>query len=502
MTDVRVASSGWERAFIVAIALGAALRTLVFAAGLPFFTNVDEHRHVDMALKYARGALPHPDAAVYEPGFPRLLALYGTQEYLLPAGREPSPPTWQLGDAVLARRVEKNARYFSSAPNLEVFQSPFYYALAGGWLALARSGGLDWGRALYSVRALGALALSALVVLAYRFLRETHPEDAVVRLGVPALLAAAPLDVFHYVTGDSLAPLIGGLAFVWTLRCGIDPDRRAADFAIAGLTGAAAFLTKSTLVVMIGLLVLVSVRGVVTAPLGQRRARGWRLGLLWACLAAPLCVWMARTHHLTGSLLGTASKVAGLGWGLRPLSEWWTHPLFTPAGAWEFLSELVTIFWRGEVVWHRSVLAHPAADAVYGVTTGVFLAAAFTSWRASASLRARLVEAASLYCVAAAVAVLAVLSLRFVFSETTNPSAAHPYFVQGRLVSGIWLPFAIVYVRGIERLCEALPQAWRGRAAAAAIGLVAVIALTSELWLSVPSFGSPYNFFHLPGGDG
>jgi hypothetical protein len=227
------------------------------------------------------------------------------------------------------------------------------------------------------------------------------------------------------------------------------------------------------------------------------RARVGRLALLWGSLAVPVVAWVLRTRALTGSPLGTASKVEGLGWGIRPLAEWASHPLFTPGGAWAFLSDLVPIFWRGELVWHRAVLSLPAADAVYAVTTAAFGLAGLAFWR-SRGERARRVEAASLLCVLGAVAVLAVLSLRFVFSDTTNPSSQHPYFVQGRLVSGVWLPFAILYTRGLARCCSALPGAWSGRVAAALIAAVAALAVGSELWLSLPVFASPYNLFHLP----
>jgi hypothetical protein len=485
-----------ERFFVGLLAAFAAIRMLTFAGAFPFFTNVDEHRHVDMALKYARGALPRPERAPYEPEFPRLLALYGTQEYVHPAGRPPAPPTWQLGDAVLERRIQRNRARFSGAPNLEIFQSPVYYALAGGWLATVRASGLDWGRALYAVRALGALALAGLIAMAWALLRETHPDRATVRLGVPLLLAAAPLDVFHYVTGDSLSPLSAGLAFAGSLRCAIDPGRRPLDFAFAGAATAAAILTKSTSIVAVGLLLFATARTLAGGPRGH--GRRLRLGLLWASFALPFGAWVGRTWVLSGSLLGTASKVAGLGWGVRPVGEWLSHPLFTPSGLWAFLRDLVPIFWRGEVVWYREVLAHPSADLLYGVTTALFLAAALASWRRG-DARARSVQGASLYCVAGAVAVLAVLSLRFVFSDTTNPSAAHPYFVQGRLVSGAWLPFAILYTAGIERICGVLAPSRRLPAAAVLIGGVAAAALVSELVLAWPVFGSPYNFYHLPG---
>jgi hypothetical protein len=498
VTDANVVSAARERRFIALIALAAAVRALVLLAAFPFFANVDEHRHVDMALKYARGALPRPETARYDPVFPRLLALYGSQEYVHPAGRPPAPPTWQLEDAVLERRIARNRRLFERAPNLENFQSPVYYAAAGAWLAGVRALGLDWGRALYAVRALGAAAAAALVVIAWALLRDTHPHCAAVRLGAPALLAAAPLDVFHYVTADALAPLTGGLAFALAVRCAIEPDRRPLAFALAGGATAAAFLTKSTLIVMLGPLLWASLR--VARAGSPTGARALRLALLWAALAVPLGAWLLRSYALTGSLLGTASKVEGLGWGIRPLAQWGAHPLFTPTGASAFLCDLVPLFWRGELVWHRTVLALPAADLGYGLTTALFGLAGLAFWRSHG--RARDVEAASLFCVTGAVAVLSVLSLRFVFSETSNPSADHPYFVQGRLVSGVWLPFAVLYTRGVARLCAPLPGPWRGRVAAAVIAGIALLAVGSELWLSLPVFASPYNFFHLPGAGG
>lgn len=490
-----------ERVLVGAMALVAALRTIVFAAAFPFFTNVDEHRHVDMVLAYAQGELPRSATKRYDPEFPRLLALYGSQEYVHPAGRPPRPPTWQLPPAVLERRIAQNRRLFGEAPNLESFQSPVYYGLAGAWLAVVRALGVDWGRALYAVRFLGAASLAALVLLAWSLLRRSHPDCATVRLGAPALLAAVPLDVFHYVTPDSLAPLTGGAAFALALRCALAPEGRTRDFALAGLTSAVAFLTKSTLVVMIGLWALVALFALRGAPPERRPARLGRLALAALAVALPLALFALRALSLTGSALGTAAKVQGLGWGVRPVSQWAAHPLFTPSGAWEFLSGLLPIFWRGEVVWHRVVLAWPAADVGYGVTTLCFGLAALAFWR-SRGVAAQRVEAASLFCVAGALAVLVVLSLRFVFSDATNPSAAHPYFVQGRLVSGVWLPFAILYTRGLARLCAGLPGAWAGRVATAALAAIAALALLSELWLAWPVFASPYNFFHLPGAHG
>jgi hypothetical protein len=182
---------------------------------------------------------------------------------------------------------------------------------------------------------------------------------------------------------------------------------------------------------------------------------------------------------------------------VRPVAEWLEHPLFSPSGTWAFLRDLVPMFWRGEVVWNREVLALPAADAFYGLTTLLFLGLALLAWRRSAG-SARRAEGFAFVVGLGSVAVLAVLSLRFVFGERTNPPASHPYFVQGRLIAGAWLPFALLYVRGLEVALGALPASLRDRAGFVALGLVLGVCLGSEAWLARPAFASVYNVFHLP----
>jgi hypothetical protein len=484
----------YERWAIAALAAFAFIRVLLFAGAYPFFTNVDEHRHVDMVLKYAGGALPHPERATYQPEMGRLLATYGSPEYIQPAGRALQPPLWEAAPQARAQRIAANEGAFRGATNLENFQSPAYYALGGAWLVLGRTLGLEGGRALYWVRGLNAMALAGLVLCAALLVRTTHPGRPLLAWGVPALVACAPPDALFYVTGDGVSMFAGGAAFaVWVTLARL-PGAPLSVYAATGLLSAFAFLVKApNLVLLAGLggLLLEAQRA------GTLRARAPALGLLVAGFALPVGAWMARCLALTGSALGTGPKVTGLGWGVRPLAEWLGHPLFSPGGAWVFLRDLVPMFWRGEVVWNRQVLAVPAADVFYGVTTVLFLGLALAGWRKSAAI-ARRAEGFALVVGLGSVAVLAVLSLRFVFGENTNPSATHPYFVQGRLIAGAWLPFALLYVRGLEVAVSALPAALRDRVGFLALGLVLAVCLGSEAWLAGPAFASVYNVFHLP----
>jgi hypothetical protein len=86
----------------------------------------------------------------------------------------------------------------------------------------------------------------------------------------------------------------------------------------------------------------------------------------------------------------------------------------------------------------------------------------------------------------------------FVFGETTSPSAAYPYFVQGRLISGVLVPFALLYLRGLEEATSGLPAGWAAPAGWALLGALAALALVSEAVLTAPVFLSLYNGFHLP----
>lgn len=481
-----------ERLALAAIAGFAALRVSALAAAFPFFTNVDEHRHVDMVLKYARAALPRPDAVAYEPDMPRLVAWLGAPDYQLPPGAvSTAAPGWAVSPDELERRIARNEVLFAHLVNLDTHESPPYYALAGAWFALAERLGVDPVRALYSVRLWNALFAALLVVCAFVLVRRTHPGDALLCWGVPLLLASFPQDTFYYVTPDAFSALAGAVAFALTLRLLLDPESGLVPYALAGAVAAVAVLTKPPNVYVLGV--------ALAAALGRarlgRRLLG-RFALYASACALPVGAWLLRNHVLQGDWLGTSSKTLLLGWRPNPVSEWLAHPLFTPRGFTHFVLDLVPRFWRGELVWRRRELAWPFADAVYTATTIGFLAVGALALARRRSGPARTAELASAASLAASVAILALLSLLFVFPPEGNPSAERPWFHHGRLIAGALLPFAILYLRGLEVLAAALPVRARAVAAWSALALLLALCVGSELWLSLPAFRSPYNLYH------
>ncbi len=480
-----------ERVLVGALAAAAALRVWAFGAAFPFFTNVDEHKHVDAVFKYAQGQLPRPGADAFEPETGVLLGILGSPEYQLPRGSPAPPPPWRRSGAQLLAKLERDQAFLASRANKETFQPPGYYASAAAWLWIGRGLGLESAALLYWVRGLGGVAACLLVLLCWFGLRNAYPGDRLVSLGVPLLVAFFPLDAVFYVTRDALSPLFAGAGFLLALRLARAPESPAAWYAATGLLTALACLTQYTNVALFGACALASRRALAG---GARRSR---LLWLWGAALAPLALWLLRNQLLFGDPTATALKAQRLGWQAKPFASWLDHPLFTPSGFAAFLAGLLPKFWRGELVWRREVLAWPAADAVYSATSLLFVPlAALACWRQRA---ARPAESLALAVLVLSVGCLAALSLLYVFPADGNPSAARPWFDHGRLIGGALVPFLLLYVRGLQQATARLPARAAARAAWCALAAVAALALGSEIALTRPVFASAYNAYHLPG---
>jgi hypothetical protein len=487
-----------EAACVAALAALAALRVALFAGAFPFFANVDEQKHVDMVLKYARGYLPEPGREAYEPQMGQLVGLYGSPEYLSGPGEIVPPPPWRRAPGAMVGVVELSERFLAERANKEAEQPPAYYATAALGLGLGRALGLEGARLLYFVRGLGALVAAALVWVAHRLVRDAYRDEPLVRWGVPVLACVFPQDTLFYVTPDVLSPLLGGAVFALSLRLAGRPESGRGAYAACGLLLAAALLTKWTNAALALVAAAASLHALAHAPWpGGRRALLGRLGWQWGLALAPVVWWCGRSLHLYGDPTASSLKVARLGWRPKPLADWLEHPLFTPAGLADFAGGLVPTFWRGELAWHRVDLALPALDAHYTATTLHFLALAAVGLRRREPRRF-LAEGLAGLGLATAAATLAALSLAFVFDETTNPPASRPYFVQGRLISGVLLPFLLLYARGISFAASRLPARAGHAAGALLIGALALAITASELALAWPVFASRYNLYHLP----
>ena len=494
-----------ERWIVAGLAAFAALRVFVFAAAFPFFHNVDEHMHVDLVLKYARGFLPGPEDAHFEADTARYLLFQGSPEYMVQpdpkTGRGMSGPR-QKKELRRAdpKRAQRRIAEVARGTNIEAEAPPVYYVVTAGWYSLGRS--LRFGplASLYWMRWLAVAAVAALVAVTWIALRSRYPDDAFMRLAPPLLLASFPNDLFFGVTADVLSPLLGAASFFALL------DLREGRFGLRGAVGvglllAVTFLNKYSNAAFLALAGLLFVGALL-----ETWRRRTSLGSLapWACMGVGAAVgilpWLIRNALVVGSVTGTHRKIAWLDWALKEPAEWFDHPLFTLSGWAEYLPSLIANFWRGEFVWHRERIANGTVDDVYVISTAVLLAVAGVAWvRRRGSREGLRLEGCALGLCALGVGLLAGLSLLFQYTTWGAPRVDFPYLASGRLLGGAFAPFAILYVRGIRQSTSWLPGRWAAWAAWAALAAVVAVCVGSEIALSRGVFASEFNWYHRSG---
>jgi hypothetical protein len=489
-----------ERVVLSVIVVAAVARVLFFAAAFPLFNNLDELAHIDLVIKRAAGlpsAYDEPYAMatreiafVYATGIAtngRQVVIYRSPEYTLPLSTAETPaPVWMM--PVEVRRVIAPTALASwPARNHEAYEPPLYYVLASWWARLGALLGLREARLVYWIRFMDALIVGTLVVLAAAYARTYDSTSQALRLGLPLLVAAIPQDAFYSVTNDALSPLVGGLAIYRGLRLAGGEMIRVRDAALVGGLIGLALLTKLTNVLVIAMVPLL-------VGLSWRRSIGdvGRLVGGLAAGAAPLVLWQT-TAGAAASRAG--GKAALAGWSYRPLAQLSEHPILTVQGAATFLHGLLSTLWRGELAWHRVPLAMPAMDAVYSLSSLALVAAAVVRLRVESRPAPRRATLVSLAAFMTGVLILAGLSLIFDFGESAYPSRALPYFAYGRLIGAALLPFAALYVYGLEAVLSR--TLLRGRELTVIAVLIGLATLT-ELVLSIEPIASPYNWFHLP----
>jgi hypothetical protein len=492
-------SSSYEFWWVIGFCFFAAVRVLFFSAAFPFFNNVDERRHVDLVIKYAKGHVPH-GAELISPATLPYLSHYASPEFLSrPESFEGGyfGPMWKHPTEEVASTIARIEEIWSRTPNQESSQPPLYYGVAAAWLHAGKLIGVKGGSALYWIRFLNVALITVLVCLAYFAARLAFPDQLALRLGVPLLIAAVPQDTFYGINNDVLSPICFGLVFICLIKWFSRGDPSISLGIATGLSIGAAYLTKLSnlplIIVAVGAILWWSIVEARTGKLGEAIAP---LGALAVCAATPIVAWVSwmKTHF--GDFTGASSKAQLLGWTTKPFSDWWSHPIFTASGLWTFLSELIASFWRGEFMWHAQTIGYKGLDLFYVLSSlGLIFIAVISLLRA----RARNVNAAqfrvlwiAVACVIAAILFLAFLSLQFDFGACINPSRARPYFFQGRLMLGALIPFAMLYLYGLSRLLRNESGLVLG-----AIGAIAITISVSDALANRVAFASAYNWFHM-----
>jgi hypothetical protein len=380
--------------------------------------------------------------------------------------------------------------------NHEAASPPLYYGLAGAWWRLGRLLNLDGIQLLYWVRFLNVPLLAAIVWLGWLAARNTFPDNGFIRLAVPALISCLPQTSFYAINNDVLTPLTFGAAFVLVLKVWDAPAVSPRLAAATGLALAAAFLTKtSNLPLLAAAAVLLAVKVLRLVRNGESRTSSAALLVLFVAAALPMAAWMAWCKINFGDFTGSSLKIRYLGWTHRPLVDWLHHPLFSASGGWYFLDHNLASFWQGEQMWHRAPLALPAVDSVYVVLTLGALAFTLAAWLRRPPPFTNPQQAAlglGFLCVAAALAFFAWLSVKYDFQGCFYPSRAQPYFVSGRLMLGLLIPFLLLFTCGLDRLMVYFHNSTKFLVLFAFLAFM----LASEITIDTPVFANGYNWFH------
>jgi hypothetical protein len=487
---------GNSRRILALLSLYAGLRVLVFAAAFPIFNNVDEQAHFASIRSYAHGQWPGKELPLADPDLAKFYALFGTDEYLSskPGVGEPIPtPNYQLPLKEAYARASPAYFYWLQQADFESQSPPLYYLLGA---ACYRLGAIfekpEWELA-YFARFLNSVAYIVMVWASYRIVRRVYPERVFLWLGVPALLAVFPQDVYFGLNRDVLSGPMTAVALLLMLKAVGEKEGNSGWLVLASAFVGLTFLDNISNCVLFPALAL-------TLWFWLRRSQMPMLQRAWVAAGAVLAsavlpaIWMIRNRAVFGDFTGSRAKVEFLGWTVKPLGEIFDHPLFSFGGLYYFLRGLWESFWCGELIWQQGSLRWSFAVRVYLISSIVMiLAVAVQSvrhWKNNnATRRFTLIQCFLLLF--GSILFMAGISLLFDFHDCFYPSREHPFFISGRIISGALVPFVFIYVMGIEILFEPIRK-WLPAVVLA--GLMLFITVT-EFQLRHVVFSSTNNFF-------
>ena len=477
----------------------AAIHVFIYAAAFPFFNNVDEQAHFDLAVKYSHGQIPQALEAPSAETTP-YVAIFSTLEYLWPSSNFPTeqfPPPWTQPMEKIAPMLISREAAWNRTINHDSSQPPLFYMLAGLWWHLGKICGLHDGFLLYWLRFLNIVFVTALVWLGWTASRIIFPENLFLRIGVPALIAFMPQTAFYSIQNDTLSPLCFGAAFVLIVKFLRAEIPTSVMGAVAGLALTAAFLTKATNVPLIIISLVFIVLKIRRLWQEQKLLAAAPAVLLLAiCAGLPAAVWIAWCKINFGDFTGSGEKIKFLGWSYKSFLEWSYNPIFTPSGLWAFVSGNLASFWNGEFCWHGRSLVPPVLgdlDAIVSICLFGFALAhlARQSSTARGSQRQALWFAATGFI--ATLAFLGFISIIYDFHDCVYPSREHPYFTSGRLMLGALIPFLLLFVYGLDRVLKKFGD----RTKFLVLAGIILFLLLSETAIDWPVFSSQYNWYHM-----
>jgi Predicted membrane protein (DUF2142) len=487
-----------EKKIIVLLCFLAGVHIFIFSAAFPFFNNVNEAMHYDLVLKYSNGhvplgAQPVSSDAASDIVFYRSSAYLGTPE-MFPGHQMPAPP-WKQPREKMRADFAQNSAALRLQPNYEAAQTPLYYACAGFWWHLGHLIGLTHGRLLYWVRFLNILFVLAIVWLAWFTARLVFPNHLFIRIAVPALLAFMPQTAFYSIGNDVLSPLCFGATFIFMVKW-LDSENPPPMLGVfTGIAFAATYLTSTANLPLLAIVALAVFR---KTKLSLRRFRQNASPAPWfflTCAVPPILLWAIWCKFNFGDFAGSKLITEHFGWTIKPFSQWWHHPIFSPLGLWTYLSGQLSTFWQGEFLWHNQSMALRGTiflDTILILTLIACAVPMLLDLDTPPIQRSALTLGLASF--AAGLAFFAFLSIALNFNYCPNPSPDHPYFQSGRLLLGALIPVLLLIACGLNNALRRFDI----RSKFLILCALAALMLVAEIVTDRAVFANPFNWYHLP----
>ncbi|MCE5341467.1 MAG: DUF2142 domain-containing protein [Planctomycetaceae bacterium] len=478
-----------SRRIVIALCVIGGLRILFFCLIFPFFNAIDEKEHFDLIYKYSRGSLP----GHYKNFSSKTIqdaVIYGSPEYLS-TDTNSCRPLWRQEDFVNSDIYVKLIEKYKKKINYEISSPPVYYFLAGMWYRAGEILGISDAMLVFWTRLINVPVFMALIWFSWR-LAQICFSNVHQQLAVPLLLAFFPQDVFYTLSSDTLPPLLFVIFFLMAIRIYFENMSLKYHF-FAGLLAAALFLTRMP---NAALLMLVLVIIILKIKKERTSLCFFRIGILLSAFLVPVSIWMIRNYFVFGDLAGIRYKAKYWGWTPKPFNQLWNHPFFLDDGISQFFTSLIETFWRGELAWHWNCISSNIADQFYIkssiIFTAIFLFIYIYNYKKNTATY-HIVMGLSFLVIAAAIFLQAFASILYDYHNCLSPSRDRPYFVAGRVISSVLVPFLLIYIDGIWKLFGKLGS----KAVMLMIALMVITITISEFWLTRHVFTSPYNWFAL-----
>lgn len=417
------------------------------------------------------------------------LVIFDTWEYAYTNDTLPAAP-WKLPQSQITPLLLSREHRWRDI-NRESSQPPLYYVLSGIWWRLGNAAGFHDMALPYLLRFFNALIVGTLVWLGWFAAKLVFPDEDFIRISVPALIAFFPQTAFYSIGNDALSPLTFGAAFVCVL-CWVRAETPGLALGAAtGLSLAATFLTKTCNLPLLAVAFLAVFLKVCLAVRRKNFSQVQVALPLLGCALVPMAAWAAWCKIHFGDFTGSKEIVQPLGWTIKPFSQWWHHPIFTPQGFWTFLSDNLATLWQDRKLWHGQSWSLWPVDLFYALISIVFVAmAVFHLKNAGLARRRALVFALAAF--ASSIAFFAFLSIIYDFHNCFDPSRQYPYFNSGRLTLGSLIPFLLLFTFGLDRALNK----WGNAAKYVALIALLLFMLGTEIATDWPIIQSQYNWFH------